>query len=86
MAIIDDTAARLPVPPLKERIAPSLERIERTIGPLGLGWIVPLVRLVIGDRPAQQVKEIWHGLLVPLLAIAIFLWGWAVLAPRVVTS
>jgi nitrate/nitrite transport system permease protein len=32
------------------------------------------------------VKEIWHGLLVPLLAIAIFLWGWAVLAPRVVTS
>ncbi|HEX9881241.1 MAG TPA: ABC transporter permease [Hyphomicrobium sp.] len=86
MAIIDDTAARLPVPPLKERIAPSLERIERTIGPLGLGWIVPLVRLFVGDRPAQQVKEIWHGLLVPLLAIAIFLWGWAVLAPRVVTS
>jgi nitrate/nitrite transport system permease protein len=86
MAIADDTAARPPAPPLKERLARTLERVERTCGPLGLGWLVPLVRLAIGDRPSQQVQEIWNGLLVPLIAIACFLWAWAVLAPRVVTS
>jgi nitrate/nitrite transport system permease protein len=86
MAIIDQAAAPAPVTPLKERMAPALEKLERTIGPLGLGWIVPLVRLFVGDRPVQQVREIWHGLLVPLLAICLFLWAWAVLAPRVVTS
>jgi len=86
MAIIDDTAELAPMPPFKERIAPTLERLERTLGPLGLGWIVPLLRLCIGDRPVQQLREIWHGLLVPLIAIVVFLWAWAVLAPRVVTS
>jgi nitrate/nitrite transport system permease protein len=86
MAAIDHTAAGSAVPPLKERLAPTLERLERTLGPLGLGWIVPLIRLLVGDRPVQQLKEIWHDLLVPLVAIACFLWAWAVLAPRVVTS
>jgi nitrate/nitrite transport system permease protein len=84
MAIV--TSARISMPPLKERLAPALERLERTLGPLGLGWLVPLVRLCIGDRPLQQLRLIWQGLLIPVLAIACFLWLWAALAPRVVTS
>ncbi len=84
MAIV--TSARTPMPPLKERLAPALERLKRTLGPFGLGWFVPLVRLFIGDRPLQQLRQIWQGLLIPLLAIACFLWLWAVLAPRVVTT
>jgi nitrate/nitrite transport system permease protein len=86
MAVIDNAAAASPVPPLKERWAPALQRLDRTLGPIGLGWIVPIIRLLIGDRPAQQIKEVWHGLLVPLIAIACFLFMWAALAPRVVTS
>jgi nitrate/nitrite transport system permease protein len=85
MAVIDN-AAQPTAPPLKERLAPTFERLERGLGPLGLGWLVPLARLCVGDRPRQQLKEIWHGLLVPLIAVACFLWLWSALAPRVVTS
>jgi len=81
-----DHAARPASPPLKERLAPTFERLDRTLKPLGLGWIVPIARLAVGDRPQAQVREIWHSLLVPLIAIFCFLALWAALAPRVVTS
>ena len=83
MTIMDH--AEMP-PPLKERLAPAFERLERTLTPLGLGWLVPIARLSVGDRPQAQVKAIWHSLLVPLIAIGCFLLIWATLAPRVVTS
>jgi nitrate/nitrite transport system permease protein len=86
MAIADSTSAAPAPRALKERLAPSRERIDRTLKPLGLGWIVPLARLAIGDRPAQQAKEIWQGIGIPLFAIACFLVLWESLAPRVVTS
>jgi nitrate/nitrite transport system permease protein len=60
-----------------------LERFERMLTPIGLGWIAPVLRLVAGDMPAQQLKEIWHGIGVPLLAIVCFLLMWGALAPRV---
>lgn len=81
-----DHAATPPSPPLKERLAPTFERLDRTLTPLGLGWVVPIARLSVGDRPQAQVKAIWHSLLVPLIAIGCFLVLWAALAPRVVTS
>ena len=85
MTIMDHAAAP-PPPPLKERLAPTFERLDRALKPIGIGWVVPIVRLSIGDRPQQQVKAIWHSLLVPLIAIGLFLALWAALAPRVVTS
>ncbi|MDH4981683.1 ABC transporter permease [Hyphomicrobium sp. D-2] len=85
MAIAND-AASVPTVPLKDRWAPALEKLERTLSPLGLGWIVPIIRLMIGDRPLQQVREIWRGVLIPVIAIACFVMLWAMLAPRVVTS
>jgi len=85
MTIMDQAAAP-PPPPLKERLAPTFERLDRTLKPIGLGWVVPIARLCVGDRPQQQAKAIWHSLLVPLIAIGVFLALWATLAPRVVTS
>ncbi|MGH6734999.1 MAG: ABC transporter permease [Methyloceanibacter sp.] len=85
MTIMDHAVAP-PRPSLKERLAPAFERLDRALKPLGLGWLVPLGRLSVGDRPQAQVKEIWHSLLVPLIAIGCFLLLWATLAPRVVTS
>jgi nitrate/nitrite transport system permease protein len=85
MSIMDHAAAP-PPPPLKERLAPTFERFDRTLKPLGLGWVVPVARLSVGDRPQAQAKAIWNTLMVPLIAIAVFLALWAALAPRVVTS
>ena len=53
---------------------------------LGLAWITPILKAAAGDNPRAQLKEIWRLLLVPLLAIAIFLAVWGALAPRVQTS
>ncbi|HUU25682.1 MAG TPA: hypothetical protein VMW68_08995 [Methyloceanibacter sp.] len=72
MSIMDHAAAP-PPPPLKERLAPTFERLDRALKPLGLGWVVPIGRLSVGDRPQQQAKTIWHTLMVPLIAIAVFL-------------
>jgi nitrate/nitrite transport system permease protein len=64
-------------------------RINRLAGSLevvGLGWTIPLMRMAAGDSLRTQGRELWLQLGVPVLAIVIFLGGWAVLAPRVHTS
>ncbi|NIZ10825.1 ABC transporter permease [Pseudooceanicola sp. HF7] len=53
---------------------------------LGLAWITPILKAAAGDNPRAQMKEIWRLLLVPLLAIAVFLSLWGALAPKVQTS
>ena len=53
---------------------------------LGLAWITPIWRVLVGDNPRGQVTEIWRLACVPILAIAGFLTLWAVLAPTVQTS
>src|SRR5690606_23791421 len=85
--IVTDTAA------IKAERAARRERwhtrINRSAGffeLVGLGWLVPLMRMSAGDSIRQQGKELWRKLLVPLIAIVIFLGGWAYLAPKVNTS
>jgi nitrate/nitrite transport system permease protein len=77
-----------PPPPmaLRQRLGTVFDRLERLLIPIGLGWIAPVLRLAAGDRPGEQVKEVWHGIGVPVLAIAGFLLLWGALAPRVSTS
>jgi len=53
---------------------------------LGLAWLTPILKAAAGDNPKAQVGEIWRLLGVPVLAIAIFIAGWAALAPTVQTS
>jgi nitrate/nitrite transport system permease protein len=53
---------------------------------LGLGWLAPLARIAAGDSPRYQLRELWQGLIVPLIGIAAFLAAWAALAPQVQTS
>ncbi len=64
-------------------------RINRSAGffeLVGLGWLVPLLRMAAGDSIRQQSKELWRQLFVPLIAIVLFLGAWAWLAPKVNTS
>ncbi len=53
---------------------------------LGLAWITPILKAAAGDNPRAQVSEIWRLLGIPLLAICVFVAGWATLAPTVQTS
>jgi nitrate/nitrite transport system permease protein len=64
-------------------------RINRATGfleLLGFGWLVPLMRIASGENLAQQCVALWRQLGVPLVAIVVFLGGWAALAPKVQTS
>ena len=52
----------------------------------GLDVFVPVVRLLTGEDPAEQLREFGRNVGVPLLAFAIFLGGWALVASRIETS
>jgi nitrate/nitrite transport system permease protein len=52
----------------------------------GLTWFVPFVRLAAGEDPREQFREILLQIGVPMLALAIFLMTWNVLASGVQTS
>jgi nitrate/nitrite transport system permease protein len=53
---------------------------------LGLGWLTPMLRMAGGDSPKAQLGELWRLLIVPVLAMAVFLGLWAWAAPKVETS
>jgi nitrate/nitrite transport system permease protein len=64
-------------------------RINRAAGffdLVGLGWLIPLFRIALGEDVRQQGIELWRQLGVPLIAIVLFLGIWAWLAPKVQTS
>ncbi|MCJ7871921.1 ABC transporter permease [Phaeobacter sp. J2-8] len=70
----------------KERLFTRINAADKWFQVLGLSWATPVLKAAAGDNPKAQVKEIWRLLVVPLIAIAIFLSLWATLAPRVQTS
>ena len=82
-AVIEDAAS----PGAKRiRLESFISRVGGYLALLGLGWAVPLIRLVAGDEPAEQIKHLWRELGVPLAALAAFLLCWSLLAARVDTS
>lgn len=63
--------------------------INKTAGVLnaiGLGFLVPLLKMAAGDDHATQLKVLRQVLIIPLLGISTFLLIWALLAPRIITS
>ena len=63
-----------------------LNRAGTYLGLIGLGWFVPVVRMATGESPAEQMRQLWKQLGIPLLAITLFVVAWAGLAPRITTS
>ncbi len=70
----------------RERLYSVLIKTQGTLGAFGLGFLVPVVKLCLGDTPKHQLHELKQQLLVPLLGIVAFLAAWAYLAPQVQTS
>jgi nitrate/nitrite transport system permease protein len=85
MASLADTPPPRVVP-LRDRLLAFIGRADVWFRVLGLSFLTPLLRLIAGDTPAVQFRALWRLLVVPLIAIAVFLMLWAQGAPRVVTS
>ncbi|MEO1206039.1 MAG: ABC transporter permease [Pseudomonadota bacterium] len=64
----------------------TIGKIDKGLSLIALGWITPILKMFAGEPVRPQLSELWRMLGIPLLAIAIFLWGWAALAPTVKTS
>jgi nitrate/nitrite transport system permease protein len=52
----------------------------------GLTWFVPLVKIAAGENPAQQVRQLFLIMGVPIIAFTLFLGLWSVSASKVNTS
>ncbi|MBF0128225.1 MAG: hypothetical protein HQM02_13570 [Magnetococcales bacterium] len=70
----------------RARFLRLIQNVATVLSILGLGWLVPLCKIAVGEPARPQWLEFWRLLIVPLLAIALFLGAWSVLAPQVKTS
>lgn len=74
-------------PPEKIKVQSRwLQRLSWLLATFGLGFINPVIRLCRGENPRQQLRELWRQAGIPMLAIAVFLFGWSQLSSRVQTS
>lgn len=70
----------------RERLFTRINRSAPYLNLLGLGWVVPLMKIAAGDSAKAQAKEVWRLLGIPLVAIVAFIAVWGALAPKVQTS
>lgn len=63
-----------------------LTRCYRLFTSVGLGFVNPIIRLCRGENSRQQMQELWRMVGIPLLAIAVFLFGWSQVSSRIQTS
>ncbi len=70
----------------RERWQARISRLSGFLNILGLGFIVPLLRIAAGETVKPQLKELWRSFGIPMLAILLFLAAWGFLAPKVKTS
>lgn len=70
----------------RQRIRHWINRSEFTIDAIGLGFLLPIMRIGIGENLSAQLHELKHRAAIPLMGICVFLLLWAVFAPKVNTS
>lgn len=63
-----------------------LQSLFGLLNVIGLGFLVAVIRLVRGENPRAQLRDIWRLLGVPLLAVIVFLFLWSKLSANIVTS
>jgi nitrate/nitrite transport system permease protein len=79
--------------PLAPRRALDLSRLKaaargaaKATETLGVGWLAPFFFIAAGEPAASELKKLWERLIVPVLALGVFLVAWAWAAPQVQTS
>lgn len=61
-------------------------RVAHTFDQLGLGYFSPIARLIGGDEPKKQLREIASNTFLPILAFAIFIGVWGICSKFVVSD
>lgn len=85
-ATIVEVATRRPPGQRAARLQRFIARTGGYLSLVGLGWLVPLMKLATGDSPRLQLKELWQELAVPVLALGALLLAWGAAAPHIQTS
>src|SRR5512141_852348 len=70
----------------RERWQTHISRASGILNILGVGFVVPLLRMAAGESVGPQLKELWRSFGIPMMAILVFLAAWGFLAPKVTTS
>lgn len=70
----------------REKVFSAITKASGWLDALGFSWLVPILRMIAGDSPKEQLGELRRVLLIPLLGILAFLLAWGILAPKVQTS
>jgi len=61
-------------------------RVNNVLTLIGLTWFTPIIRMIAGENPRQELMHLWRLLGVPVLAFAVFLGLWSQSAQQVETS
>lgn len=69
-----------------QKIFSAISKSSGWLEALGFSWLLPILRMVAGASPREQMAELRQVLLFPVLGISAFVLAWAVLAPKVQTS
>jgi nitrate/nitrite transport system permease protein len=90
-AVVSATAAPAATPvsasaPPARKVRQTPEKLCRVLTLLGLGFVVPVVRMVCGEEPRTQLRALWRTLGVPVLAMIVFGLMWSFFAARIHTS
>jgi nitrate/nitrite transport system permease protein len=67
-------------------VSTLIARFNPYLAVLGVGWLVPILKMAAGDSPTAQLRELWRELGIPVLALVLFLLAWAGVAARIDTS
>lgn len=70
----------------RARLHTRINKASKYLNVAGLGWVTPILKMVAGEDPMTQGKELWRLLGVPVAAIVLFLMVWGNTAPMVKTS
>ena len=85
MANVSDVGADNAAPK-RDKIFTVINKASGWLDALGLSWLTPILKMIAGDNPKEQLSELKRVLLIPLIGIIGFLVAWGVLAPQVQTS
>lgn len=70
----------------RERFFSAINRASVWLEALGFSWLTPILKMMAGDNPREQLSELSRVLFIPLLGAGLFLVAWGALAPQVQTS